>query len=307
MEKHFAVTRTKLAEAVAKIKLFGLDYDGTVYNGIDYKVDEAIRLVEKILDKNKSIAFITGRAATALKTLGPPLQQLLKRKNIVTPVFISGGNGAILYEVKQDEMVEIYNHGFELPQIIHAVAAGRKVYQELGISRGDLSEEGLETFSNFLQEDWEGYIPVEILAVCRPYNGEIFTENAKVTFVLPKDKSLGKDITARVRIELGKEFVAISGKNFMEITKKFGEDGKATAIKTILKLTGLDNFQVATFGDMPGGNDIGLLSFPYSFTNSEEFLTTKNDLEKPPYLLHRLELSPIGRVHSAVEYLLKDV
>ncbi len=295
----------KLEEAKSLVKLFGLDYDGTIRDGINYKQPQVFSLTEKILEKKKSVAFITARAATALKVLAPPLQELLKNEKISASGFIAGGNGTTLYEVKKDNLIEMYNRGFELPQILRAVEAGKKVYGDLEIKASDLAEKGLATFKKFLQEKWEGYVPSEIINICRPYNGELFTEQAKVTFVLPKNKSLHERIVAELKNELGGEYsVAAGDETYVHITRKQGEDGKIIAIKTILQHLNLELNQVVTFGDMPAGNDAGLLSFPYSFTNSDEFAKIKKDLGQPPYILADSNLAPIARVYKAIEYLL---
>ena len=133
MQKQLDLAKIKLEEAKPFIKLFGLDYDGTVSDA-DHKQPQVFALVERILAKNKSIAFITARAATAIKVLAPPLQELLAKKEASVPNFIAGGNGTTLYEVKKKELIEIYNHGFELSQVKHAVEVGRKVYEKLGIN-----------------------------------------------------------------------------------------------------------------------------------------------------------------------------
>jgi hydroxymethylpyrimidine pyrophosphatase-like HAD family hydrolase len=304
MQKQLDLAKIKLEEAKPLIKLFGLDYDGTVSDA-DHQQPQVFGLVEKILAKDKSVAFITARAATAIKVLAPPLQELLVRENVSVPSFIAGGNGTTLYEVKKNELIEIYNHGFELSQVKNAVEVGRVVYEKLGIGTVNLAEKGLETFRKFLQDSWEGYVPAEMINVCRPYNGELFTEQAKVTFVLPKDKVLHAKVVAELNKELGEHFCAATGDDmYVHITKKLEEDSKAVAIKTILKLLGLDFNQVATFGDMPTGNDAGLLSFQYSFTNSDEFAKVKKNPEQPPYILLNPTLTPVTRIYEAINYLI---
>jgi hydroxymethylpyrimidine pyrophosphatase-like HAD family hydrolase len=298
------LVRLKLEEAKPLIKCFGLDYDGTVSDAT-HKQADIFGLVEKIVSANKSLAFITARAATAIKVLAPPFQELLSRRDVSVPMFIAGGNGTTLYEVKRDALIEIYNHGFNLAEVRHAVEMGRKVYGKLGISTDDLAEKGLETFRKFLQESWEGYVPAHMIDVCAPYNGELFTEQAKVTFVLPKDKTLHAAVVSELNTTLGAGYRAAAGDDtYVHITRKLEEDSKAVAVKTILNILHLETNHVATFGDMPTGNDAGLLSFPYSFTNSDEFATVKADPEQPPYLLLDPVLSPVDRVYQAVEYLL---
>jgi len=304
-EKYINLAEEKLTEAKALVKLFGLDFDGTISDGKDFKLPEAMALVQKILSNGKSAAIITARAATAIKNFVPPLQEILGRLDESLSIYVAGGNGTTLYKITKDNSDMIYNHGFVLEQIFGAVEAGKKVYEKLGIKREDLAENGIETFKKFLQEDFDGYIPPEILDVCRPYDGEFFTEEAKVTFVLPKDKSLHGKVVDELNAELGDSFRAVAGdETYVHITRRLQEDSKRVAIKSILQLTNLAENEVVTFGDMPMGNDAGLLSFPYSFTNSDEFIEVKKDLESPPYLLLDTNISPVARIHEAIKKLI---
>lgn len=302
-QAHSNLTNTKLAEAKPLVKLFAFDYDGTVYDGRDFKFPEVIALIEKILANGKSVSIITARAASAVKTFVPPLKEFLASKDINEPIFIGGGNGTILYELKKDELKKVYSYGLNIDEINWIISGWKKIYEEFKINTVDLAEKGMETFPKFLSEDWTGYIPDEILNLCRPYEGKIFTEEAKVAFVLPKDEIMREKIIDEIKNELGEQYsVAVGDKTFCHITKRLEEDSKAVAIKTILKIMGLGPNQVATFGDMPLGNDAGLLSFPYSFTNSEEFINLKKDSDQPPYILNDPDLTPVARVYKVVDH-----
>lgn len=307
LEDHTELTKIKLKEAKSVVNLFALDYDGTIYDGILYKQPGVTALIEKILAKDKSVAFITARAATALKVMAPPLQEFLLENKISTPIFIAGGNGTVLHELRKNKLIQIYNYGLSTSEINQAINGWRKVYEKLKINHNYLAEKGLETFQKFLKDDWTGYVPCQILKLCQPYEGEIFTEQAKVTFVLPKDKTLHKGIIEALHAELGKNYsIAAGDEIYTHITKCLKEDGKVVAIKAILKVLGLKTNQVITFGDMPTGNDKGLLSFPYSFTNSEEFIKVKKFFRKPPFVLppHQENSAPVARVYRAIDYLL---
>ena len=302
-----SMVKQKLDEVKPRVRLFGLDYDGTVYDGKEYKLSEVLLLTEKILSHDISVAFITARAASALKALVPPIQDLLKAKDFSATVFIGGGNGTILYEVKKDSLVEIYNHGLSLEEINRAVTVWRETYKKYNIIEDEFNSAGIVTFQNFLAEDWQNYIDAEILNICRNYNGKIFTETAKVTFVLPSDKGRRNQLIGDVGELLGEEYAVVAGDDkFAHITKRLAEDNKAMAIKKLLEYLELDSKQVATFGDMPMDNDAGLLSFPFSFTNSEELVKIKAKLDTPPYILADDSLPSIARVYKAIDYLISN-
>ena len=68
---------------------------------------------------------------------------------------------------------------------------------------------------------------------------------------------------------------------------------------------GLRDNQVLTFGDMPFGNDKGLLidsNLPYTFTNK---YFDKESIEIPPFFLPGSQSNPVKSVYKAVDYLLE--
>ncbi len=305
LQDHINLTKRKLEETKPLVKLFAFDYDGTIYDGLTYKQPEVIALVEKILTKGKSVSFITANAASALKNFVPLLKDFFVNKNINVPVFIGGGNGSVLYELKKDKLDKVYSYGLNTEEINQIINIWKKVYDKLELKTSDLSEKGLNIFKKFLSEEWSKYIPDRILDLCRPYEGKIFTEEAKATFVLPKNKDFHEQIISDMKKELGGQYSIVAGNElFCHITKKFEEDSKVVAVKNILKILKLEENQMATFGDMPLGNDAGLLSFSYSFTNSDDFLKTKNDSNKPPYILFEENVAPVARVYRAIDYLI---
>src|SRR3989304_3501723 len=130
LQAHSELTKIKLKKAKLLIKLFAFDYDGTVYDGRDFKFPEVIALIEKILASGQSASLITARAASAVKTFVPPLKEFLIDKGITEPIFIGGGNGTILYELKMDELKKIYNHGLNIDEINMVINSWKKVYEE---------------------------------------------------------------------------------------------------------------------------------------------------------------------------------
>ncbi len=304
--RHLDATNAVMKKARQSIRLFAFDYDGTIYDGKDFTHSEVVGLVENIFAKDKSVAIITARAASALKMLVPVFKKLLSEHDVDRTIFIGLGNGTVLYALGKNGLRKIYDHGFDLSQIHRAVSCWEHVYKAHALNVDNLNEKGLETFRTFLRDDWAGYISDEIVAACRPYAGSIFAETAKVTFVLPKDERMKEKIIHAVAQELGERYIITAGDNiFAHITRRFDEDGKAVAVKTILQLLGLKKPQVATFGDMPMGNDKGLLSFPFSFTNSKDFLGNKSDPEKPPYIIANMGASAVAQIYSAVDALLR--
>jgi len=257
------------------------------------------------LSQNIALAFITARAATALKALVPPIQELLNVKNYSAKVFIGGGNGAVLYEIKGSGLLEIYNYGLNQAEINRAVTVWAEIYKKCDIADDDLNPAGIATFQNFLNESWQGYISDEALDVSRRHKGKIFTEAAKVTFVLPLDKEKRNSMISGVGQLLGLDYAVVAGDDkFAHITKRLEADNKAIAINTLLGRLKLTASQAATFGDMPLDNDAGLLSFPFSFTNSAEFVKIKANSAMPPFILTADNSNLIGSVYQTISFLI---
>lgn len=306
VQEYRGIASAKLQEARSLVRLFAFDYDGTVYDGQDHAFPEVVDLTRRVLAKDRSIAIITARAASAMKVFVPAFGTLLAEYGGGGSIFIGTGNGTVLYELNKMGLRSVYDYGFTLHQILRVVECWKRICEVHALGIDDLHESGIATFIKFFCDDWTNYIPDEVLKACRPYGGKIFAESAKVTFVLPRNEVLRDKVIRSVERELGRRYIVVVGdKTFAHITRRLDEDGKAIAVKTILHLLGLEQTQVVTFGDMPTGNDRGLLSFPFSFTNSEGLFCKKNGMEKPPYILANMGLSPVGQVYGAVDVLLE--
>lgn len=305
MRRHLDMAAVKLRHAQAFVRLVAVDYDGTIYDGKDFVFSDVLRLLRIILGKDKIPAIITARAASAIKMIVPGLTELLGNDFSGRSVFIGGGNGCVLYEVNSTGFHSIYNHGLDHIQANYIAECRDRVYKNALINVADLAEKGVKTFARFLSENWDGYIPEEYMAVNRTYDGAMFAEEAKVTFVLPRSKELKERILIDIQRVLGEQYVVTAGDDFFaHVTRRLCEDGKASAVNMILQLLALDQMQVMTFGDMPSGNDKYLLRFPFSFTNSVDFFISKEIIDEPPYLIAEFGSSPIDQVYQIVEKLL---
>ena len=301
-----SIAQAKLAEAKQHCELLAMDFDGTLADGNQYQKEDALGLITEILACQKTPAIITARAATAVKTFVPPLQAYYRKHPDALATYIAGGNGTVLYCLNTKGIEALYNQGLTLAQVKTIVAQWQS-YADVELPLAGLSEKGLQTFKQFYTEDWQYLIPAAVLDLGRSFAGRIFTEEAKVTFVFPKDVSRHQSIVAAVQTLIGNDFcVAAGDKDFCHITKRLQADSKQVAVKAILQRLGLNETQVASFGDMPHGNDRGLLSFPYSFTNCDEFASKKNDFQVPPYVLPDPDLAPVARVYKAIRYMLQS-
>ena len=311
-QNHEEYARQMLKEAKLSIRALVMDQDGTVKGGDDpqYQKANVAELLQKIARAGKYPAIITASGASALKSFAS-LIDFYAQEKITIPTFIGIGNGTALYGFDRAGRSEIYNHGLTLREVKAIVEVWKNVYKTLRITETDLQPKGLETFKKFMETDWIGYIPEEYLVVFRQYGGRCFTEQIKVTVVFPsweteKQRELVKKLQKELDKSFGKnKYLASRGdETFLHITHTFEVDPKLFALRTIMKELNLTPNEVVAFGDMPLDNDRGLLvesKLPYTFTNK---YFDKPNIEKPPFILPESELTPIGSVYKAVEFLL---
>ena len=302
-----------LKKAKDHVKAIVMDQDGTVKGGPDplYKKANVAELLQKIALSHKYPAIITASGASALKSYDE-LCGFYSQQLDTPPAFIGIGNGAALYRFDAQGRKEIYNHGLTLDEINQILSVWEKLYQDLGIREVDLQPKGIETFKNFMQTDWIGYIPTDYLEIFKGYNGRCFTEPIKVTVVFPiwdavRQRQLVKKMQEALDKQIGEnKLVAKRGDDtFLHISHAFEVDPKLYALRKIMEDLHLSGNQVVAFGDMPNDNDKGLLvdsGLPFTFTNDSKYQS--EDPEKPPYPLPDSDMSPVKSVHDAVNFLL---
>lgn len=309
---HERYAQMMLKKAKPQVLALVMDQDGTIKGGDDpqYQKANVAELLQKIVRAGKYPAIITASGASALKSFSP-LNDFYAQEKIALPTFIGIGNGTALYRFDINGRNEIYNHGLTLDEVKAIVEVWQNVYETMEITESDLQPKGLETFKEFMETDWTGYIPEDYIEVFKHYNGSCFTEQIKVTVVFPswgaeKQRELVKKMQTELDRGLGKsKYLAIRGdETFLHITHTFDVDPKLFALQTTMKDLGLTPEQVIAIGDLPLDNDKGLLvesGLPYTFTNR---YFEKIDLDEPPFILPGSSQSPVGSVYQAIEFFL---
>lgn len=300
----------KLEAIKPQMKLIATDYDETLRSRVYPKFTDirAIELIKKILTCYPVI-IITARGATAIKTFLPHFSQMSQQTQSCR-FFLGGGNGRTFYELTNGHPKQIYDHGLTPKDIKSILEIYNDVVEKLNIHLDTLHIKGLDTYRKIISQSWDGFIPSKVLDLCRNYEGQVFTEMVKVGLVRVLDDrrnhALISQLSATLDREYPNQFQVIEGDVDIHIMKKLPEDGKVTAVKTVIALLGINPKHVAVFGDLPEGNDRELLiNFPYSFTNAVDFCQKKANPESPPYLLPGALDSPIGSVHQAIEFLIQ--
>lgn len=294
----------------SKVKAFVFDFDGTIKSSKepDYSPFD---LIKKIIINNKSVGIVTASGVSALSGLAEQIIKLCFENNFTSPIYLGVANGVALYKLNSNEKEELYNYSISLDDTKKIIEVWKKVVNKIGLKNEDLVESGLKTFNEFLIKDWGKYIPNEFLSLSKDYNGKCFVEKLKSTFVMPKNDVFSQEKFITLMQEeldntlgIGKFIIDMGDNVFAHVTQKPGMAPKLFALRKIMEDLGLEKDQIVTFGDMPFGNDRGLLidsNLPYTFTNKS---IDKKDLKTPPFMLPGHELTPVASVYKAVDDLL---
>lgn len=287
-----------LKKAKKTVKAFVFDFDGTLKSSAEPDCNP-LELIEKIVSSNKSVGIVTASGVSALMGLGKQLKK----------AYLGIANGMALYKIDDKGIMEIYKYPIE--NIDEIISVWQNVMDQNSIKETDLVEKGLNTFREFLVKDWGEYIPQGLLEISKVYNGKCFVEKMKVTFVMPKKETFSQEkFVSLIQMELnkslgtGKYIIDMGDTTFAHVTVYPGMAPKLFALKRIQKELGLKDDEMTTFGDMPYGNDKGLLidcGLSYTFTNK---YNEKENIKTPPFLLPGSELTPVANVYEAVENLL---
>jgi len=267
---------TLIKKVKNKIKLYVFDYDGTIFNIKDKKFDhqKAFLLIKKVILRKKTCLILTARCASFIDLHLKNLKNIYKKNKNINPIFIGGGNGSILYKYSNKGLIKIYNNGLLFEEVKKIMKLGKKIYENYGISIVDLNTLGIKIHKTFLRKKWQKLIPNNFVKENKLYEGICFSEEAKIAFVLPKNKKTHKKLiesfNKRIAENLSNKYSAVKGDDvFMQINKAFKIDSKLYAMQTIIKKLDLFNDQVMVFGNTPDGNDKGILidsQLPFVFS-----------------------------------------
>jgi hydroxymethylpyrimidine pyrophosphatase-like HAD family hydrolase len=269
------------------------DYDGTLV-GDGFGSEAVTRLIYN--SSKKLIPVIaTARGATFKREQLFQIIQATNTHRILYPIYISLGNGTQVLEIKNNSSQLICNNALTIDEAETII----KAYQELDIR---ISKEDDQIRQYDLNFPWNDLIPDPYL-ILSSRNPGVWIEPVKVSLLTG---STPPDIVKALCLKLTKVLPTFQfqwgGKPVIDVTKqilKDGQivDGKLHTAQIVLSREGLSENNVAAFGDMPDGNDAGLLSLPYSYTNQTGYSTR-------PYSLPEIG-TRVQRVHDAIYYLLR--
>jgi len=257
------------------VKLIAVDYDGTVFDRNNSKYNnpiKVIKLINEVVSNKIDFVLISARNTTLEVGFRKLASQFCKKNNKTLTFWRSGGNGMNLAKItftKDPEKIKIkkiYSNFISDKDVKITL----DVYKKINIK---LDNNSCIFFKQFLNKKLpEDLVSAKYLKLMLPYDGAVFIENVKISFVLPSSKKEQREIIKIFKKELEPYGlnVGYGGLPFVDISKQLKRngkkvDGKLLAVKTIIKKLNINEKQVATFGDMPYGNDKGLLSLPYSF------------------------------------------
>lgn len=141
-------------------KLVAIDLDGTMLNNYGVVTENTKKVIKEKMEKGTEIIIASGRPIDSIKTIA---------KEIGSNTYFIGGNGAIIYDIKKDEI--IYEKYMTKEKVLEIV----KICEENSIS-------------------YNVYTPKAILATTLKYNVLYYhkenlkkTEDKKTNIIIVKD------------------------------------------------------------------------------------------------------------------------
>ena len=291
----------------AGVKLLGFDYDLTLFDGKDprYSHEQVVELGFIIQQSNIYYLIMSSRSATLHRLFRDITAKIFQSNNNILPLtcYLSGGNGMNLSEVTFDRQGATTKTIYENVMTEDVILKVLEVYFGLNIKNPD--QKAKTVFHNFLYKtNWQDLVPQKLLEMSKRYNDTVFVEGGKVSLILPAQQA-----ERNVYLQQLRELLQPQGLNvvcneepFVHVSMQMPMDGKLMAARTVMERLEITDEQAGFFGDSPNGNDKGILSLLYSFTNCKRL--SKQSLESPPYILKTTD-SPVGAVHEAIHVLLK--
>jgi len=300
----------RLSEVKNDLKLIVFDFDGTVYRKPEYTETEVHSIIKRILHSGKDAALVTAREASMHAKIIVPFKEELEEGQTL---FLGTSNGRVIRRITRGKVEVIQKHGISWEEIEKVTRA----YESLGL---DLEPEVAEHFTKDWEKDWSGIIPTEYFNYSKEHLG-IWAEETKMVIGLKGEDSEVKELRSKLQQLVGGTLhVGWAGWKLVDVNKDLGMDGKLYAVREISKILGIGDESVAAFGDRPDGNDSGMLTLPYSFTNNEEYYKKYSNMDPegnenfqgssngdkkidPPYLLPHTE-HPVESIYVAIDSLL---
>lgn len=293
------------------VKAFVFDFDGTIKSSSEPEC-LPLELIKKIVLSGRFVGIVTASGVSALSGLAEQIVNLNSENNFLTPIYLGIANGVALYKLDGHEKHELYSYPLAFDEVSNIVRVWESVMNKNKIKEVDLMEKGLVTFNKFLEKDWGEYVLDDFLSLSKKFSGKCFMEKLKATFIMPKNEIFSQEkfiIMMQEEIDSlfgnGKFIIDMGDTIFAHVTYRPNMAPKLFTLNRIRKELELKEEQILTFGNLPFGNDKGLLidsHLPYTFTNK---YFNKENIEKPPFILPESEFTPVGSVYKAILYLIE--
>lgn len=291
-----------------KVRLLASDIDWTLRDPTNPKYDfHAVqKLCLHIIQKGITILILTGRDASLRRDFIPGMIILLKKHNITIPMYVGCANGISLYKLSKNGTRTIYKHPLRVTQINEILRIIKETHFIYQLKLEDFQKRGISVFQSFLLSNWNGIIPQKYIKKAKPFNGTVFIEPSKISFVLPKSQSTSSSFITRIKRELPNILCVQNDQEFGHISLLKSEKrqiiaDKSFALEYVRKKMHLRATHLVVFGGALDQIDQKILQkYPFSFTSQQEYQPVGSN--SPPYKLTG-ELSPVGLVHEAIRYI----
>lgn len=291
------------------IKLIASDIDWTLRDPTDqtYNFQAVQKLCLKVLQKNITILLLTGRDASLQRNFFPNMISLLKRYHIVNSMYAGCANGIKLYKICNKGFQTIYKNHLSEKHIDEILKIIRTLQSSYKLTSSDFQQRGISVFQSFLKSDWKSIIPKKYIQKAKLFNGTVFAEHSKLSFVLPKSQTITELFISKMKKELPNIYCVQNDLEFGHVSLAKSSTGqmiadKSLALEFVKKILHISNNQLIVFGGALDQIDKKMLNnYPFSFTNQQKYTSAGN--KKRTYKLIGKQ-SPVGLVYEAIKYII---
>ena len=239
-------------------KLIAVDLDGTLLNSYGITTPNTINTIKKVIEKGIEVIIASGRPIDSIKTIA---------KEIGSNNYFIGGNGAIVYDIKEDKPIyEKYmskEKVLEIIKICEENSISYNVYTDKTILAKALKHNVLYYHKENLNKEEEKKTNINIVNDMYEYVKEMKEEKFMKITICDESKSVFNSIIKKIKKVSEIDILEVSHMS-RKIIKQGTEEipieyyyteislanvDKWNAIEFLIKKLGIKPEEVMTFGD----------------------------------------------------------
>ena len=287
-------------------KLITIDLDGTMLNQYGLVTENTKEVIKKVKEKGIEIVITSGRPNDSINTIA---------KEIECDSYYISGNGAILYDIKKDEI--LYENTLEKSKVLEIIKLCEEnsiyynIYTEKEIIAKNLQYNVLYYYKENLNKEEKNKTHISIIENIYEYISQREDKIIKIT-ICDKDKMVFSSIIKKLKEKHDIEVLDVSHMSrkiirqgteeipieyfYTEISAK--DVNKWNAIKILAEKLGINREEIIAIGDNindkemieNAGVGVAMGGSTPQITEIADYVTKNNNEDGVAYILEKLIL-----------------